>query len=83
MKQKSFVKRIVLYTSILLFMLMVLLVGFSVYSLRSSQKESRKYGENLLDVYCGNLEKWISGMDTLMKNVIFKTQELSLLKSRN
>ncbi|WP_148409789.1 sensor histidine kinase [Murimonas intestini] len=83
MKQKSFVKRIVLYTSILLFMLMVLLVGFSVYSLRSSQKESRKYGENLLDVYCGNLEKWISGMDTLMKNVIFKTQELSLLKSQN
>lgn len=83
MEQKSFVKRIVLYTSILLFMLMVLLVGFSVYSLRSSQKESLKYGENLLDVYCGNLEKWVSGMDTLMKNVIFKTQELSLLKSQD
>ena len=83
MEQKSFVKRIVLYTSALLFMLMVLLVGFSVYSLRSSQKESLKYGENLLDVYCGNLEKWVLGMDTLMKNVIVKTQELSLLKSQD
>ena len=83
MKKKSFVRNIMIYMAVLMTVLSLVLVVYTVMSFQTMRREVLSYSESLLDIYGKDLEYRISGMDTMLKNMIYQNNNLELLKSRD
>jgi sensor histidine kinase YesM len=84
MVKRSFIRRIILYLAILILLLVCVLVAYAGSSYSILLGEIRQEANNFLQVYGGELKNRVTGMDTLLQDLLLQNfSELQLLKSAN
>lgn len=83
MKKKSFIGRVVLMMAVQLFLLVIILIFFVLFSYHAALENMNTSIDNLMEVYGKQLENNIENADMLLERLIYKNTDYDMLQSEN